>query len=326
MLNPQSSGKHIARTLSRTVDNAVLLTLLVCLLLAAYSLWDTHQLNEDADAKQYEMYKPEANDTKSFDELRAMNPDVIGWLTIYDTKIDYPMVCSPRSNSDYLSKNAEGQWATSGSLFLDHENQANFTDFNTIIYGHHMSGHTMFGDLDLFLEQSFFETHEYGDLFYEGQNHGLQIFAMMSVDAYDKTLYAPAIIDESVRQDYLTYIKEKALYWRELGITTQDHIVLMSTCSADITNGRYVLVGKILDHPVANPFPEEERATSNERVDIYSILSNFMNRPVWQWILILIALIILTWCLYSLEKRRVRISKEKKQQKRLKAENENEKT
>ena len=317
-------NKRIVRTLSRTVDNAVLLTLLVCLLLATYSLWDTHQLNQAADSKQYQTYKPTVDDTKSFDELRVMNPDVIGWLTIYDTKIDYPMVCSPNKNSDYLSKNAEGQWSSSGAIFLDHKNQSDFSDFNTIIYGHHMAARAMFGDLDLFLKEDFFNSHEYGDVFFNGQNHGLHLFAMLSVDAYDKTLYAPAITDETARQDYLSFIKENALFWRELGVTTNDHIILMSTCSEDITNGRFVLVGKLLDQPVANPFPEEEKSTSNERIDLYNIFDQVMKLPVWQWILILIALIIITWILYKLELRRVKKKKEKKLQ-RQKAENEHEK-
>ena len=104
-------NKRFVRTLSRTVDNAVLLTLLVILVLAAYSLWDSHQVFAEADAEKYETYKPVAEeDTKSFDELRAMNPDVLGWITIYDTKIDYPLVQSKTSNSEYLSRNPEKEF------------------------------------------------------------------------------------------------------------------------------------------------------------------------------------------------------------------------
>ena len=73
--------KPFVRTLSRTVDNAVLLTLLVALIFAAYALWDTHQMLNAADAAQYTEYKPTNEESKSFEELRAMNNDVIGWLT-----------------------------------------------------------------------------------------------------------------------------------------------------------------------------------------------------------------------------------------------------
>jgi sortase B len=147
--------KRIVRALSRTVDNTVLLTLLVCLIFASYALWDTHQLLTAADANTFSQFKPTSDDAKSFDELRAMNPDVIGWLTIYDTTIDYPVLQSPNSNDDYLSKNAEGEWEGSGSLFLDHNNKPDFSDFNTIIFGHHMAGPAMFGEIDEFLNKDF---------------------------------------------------------------------------------------------------------------------------------------------------------------------------
>ena len=71
-------AKRFIRTLSRAVDNIVLLTLLVCLIFAAYALWDTHQLLAAADANQFATYKPTNEETKSFEDLRAMNNDVIG--------------------------------------------------------------------------------------------------------------------------------------------------------------------------------------------------------------------------------------------------------
>ena len=92
MSNPQNNnGKRIVRTLSRTVDNAVLLTLLVCLVFSHLRFWDTHQMLAAADANNYQTYKPTSEETKSFDDFRAMNNDVIGWLTIYDSTIDYPL-------------------------------------------------------------------------------------------------------------------------------------------------------------------------------------------------------------------------------------------
>ena len=183
MSNPRNeTSKRIVRTLSRTVDNAVLLTLLVCLMFAAYALWDTHQMLAAADANNYQTYKPTNEETKSFEEFRAMNNDVIGWLTIYDSTIDYPVVRSPKSNDDYLSKNPEGNWEGSGSLFLDHHNKADFSDFNTIIFGHHMAGPAMFGELDEFLNKDFFDKHEYANLFCNGADHGLRIFAMIQAE------------------------------------------------------------------------------------------------------------------------------------------------
>ena len=379
MSNPRNeTSKRIVRTLSRTVDNAVLLTLLVCLMFAAYALWDTHQMLAAADANNYQTYKPSNEETKSFEEFRAMNNDVIGWLTIYDSTIDYPVVRSPKSNDDYLSKNPEGDWEGSGSLFLDHNNKADFSDFNTIIFGHHMAGPAMFGEIDEFLNKDFFDKHEYANLYYsetglqmiettpsnvssptgltcefmsyQGRNHGVQIFAMIQADGHDSSVYHVPSTTVEAKQATLQKIADYAVMVRNLntgetrqlgkagaaqpiktetvdpsffGVTENDHIVLMSTCSADITNGRFVLCGKILDYEVPNPFPEEEKEQRILGIDVGKVLDTVLKLPLWQWILILIALIILLGILYRAERRRLLKKKLRKLEKEKRLANEN---
>ena len=363
-----SMTKRFVRTLSRTVDNAVLLTLLVALMVAAYALWDTHQLLAAADSNNYATYKPTSEETKTFEELRAMNNDVIGWLTIYDTTIDYPVLRSPNSNDDYLSKNAEGEWEGSGSLFLDHHNKADFSDFNSIIFGHHMAGPAMFGELDEFLNKDFFDKHEYANLFYSegglelvqnlnsnpgaaqttglqyeftnysGRNHGLQLFAMIQADAHDSAIYSVPSTTVEAKRATLQKIADYAILVRNLqtgetrqvgkagaaaptktgsvdpgffGVTENDRIVLMSTCSADITNGRFVLVGKLLDNEVPNPFPEEEQEQRLLGIDVGKVLDTVLKLKLWQWILILVLLILLIGLLYYAEKQRLKRKRRK---------------
>ena len=369
MSYPRNNGKHIVRTLSRTVDNAVLLTLLVCLMFAAYALWDTHQMLAAADANNYQTYKPTNEETKSFEDFRAMNNDVIGWLTIYDTTIDYPVLRSPNSNDDYLSKNPEGEWEGSGSLFLDHHNKVDFSDFNTIIFGHHMAGPAMFGQLDEFLNKDFFDKHEYANLYYsdgglelvqdtnsnpgaiqqtglhyefinyQGRNHGIQFFAMIQADGHDSSIYSVPSTTVEAKQATLQKIADYAIQVRNLntgetrqlgkagaaaptkigsvapsffGVTENDRIVLMSTCSADITNGRFVLCGKILDNEVPNPFPEEEKEQRILGIDVGKVLDTVLKLPLWQWIIILIVLILLIGLLYFSERDRLRRKKIRK--------------
>lgn len=305
--------KRIVRTLSRTVDNAVLLTLLVILILGAFGLWDTWQVYAAADVSTYQQYKPEPEDTESFDELRAINPDVMGWITIYDTMIDYPMVKPTKDNDEYMSRNPKREFESSGSIFLDVKNAADFSDFNTIIFGHHMAERKMFGDIDLFLERAFFNSHQYGNLFFSGQNHGFEIVAICEVAAGDPVVYQAGVKEEAQKQEYIAYLQNKAKFWRDNStVTTDDHIVILSTCSADITNGRFVLVGKLLDHTVANPFPEEERQT-DARIDLVNTLGVLFKLPVWEWILILLAIILLIYLLYRLSRRNDKRRFEKKQ-------------
>ena len=299
--------KRIVRALSRTVDNTVLLTLLVCLLLASYALWDTHELLNAANANQFTSYKPTTEDQQTFEELRAMNPDVIGWLTIYDTTIDYPVLQSPNSNDDYLSKNPTGDWEGSGSLFLDHNNRSDCSDFNTMIFGHHMAGPAMFGQIDEFLNKDFFDKHEYANLFCNGADHGLRIFAMIQADGHDMAIYHVPSETVEARKETLQKIADYSVMARNLetgetrqlgkagaaapkktstvdpsffGVTENDHIVLMSTCSAEITNGRFVLVGKILDYAVPDPFPTEEKKQQLFGIDIGSVLDTVVKLPL----------------------------------------------
>ena len=309
MSNPQTNnGKRIVRTLSRTVDNAVLLTLLVCLVFSVYSFWDTHQMNEAADSKKYQTFKPTTEEgRKSFAELQAMNSDVMGWLTIYGTSIDYPLVKAQKNNYTYLSKDAEGKWEGSGSIFVDFRNDAHFQDFNTIIHGHHMADHKMFGDLELFTKQDFFERHQYANLYYDGMNRGLEIFAILTVDASHPVASRPNILNPSEQQELLRVITSEAVNKRDIGVTTNDHIIIMTTCNLTETNGRYTLVAKLLDHEVANPFPEEEEETRTGigSLNVFSIVDRFAQLSIWQWILLLITLICLLWLLYKAERRRL---------------------
>ena len=314
MSNPRDNRKTIVRTLSRTVDNTVLLALLVILILACYALWDAHQLSSAADAERYTSYKPTADDQLSFEELRALNSDVIGWLTVYDTRIDYPVLRSPKTNDDYLSKNALGEWEGSGSLFLDHNNRADFSDFNTIIYGHHMTERKMFGDLDLFVKQNYFNEHQYANLYFDGANHGLEIFAILTIDAYHPIASSPNITDSIARQELLNSILNEAVQKRDIGVTTNDHIIIMTTCNLSETNGRYTLVAKLLDHEVVNPFPEEEEETrtGTGSLNVFSIVDRFAQLTIWQWILLLIILICIIWLLYKAERKRLLRKKERK--------------
>ena len=316
MSNPRNeTSKRIVRTLSRTVDNAVLLTLLVCLIFSVYSFWDTHQVNEAADSKKYATYKPATEEgKKSFAELQAMNSDVMGWLTIYGTSIDYPLVKARNDNFTYLSKNAEGEWEGSGSLYVDYRNGSHFEDFNTIIHGHHMAEHKMFGDLDLFVKQDYFNEHQYANLYFDGANHGLEIFAILTIDAYHPIASSPNIQDPKAQQDLLNSILNEAAQKRDIGVTTNDHIIVMTTCNLTETNGRYTLVAKLLDHEVANPFPEEEEETRTGigSLNVFSIVDRFAQLTIWQWILLLIILICIIWLLYKAERRRLLRKKERK--------------
>ena len=93
-----------------------------------------------------------------FDSLRSVNPEIVAWLTIDGTNIDYP-VAQHSDNNYYLHHLFTGEWNSSGCLFMDCNNQTDISDRHTIIYGHHMDNGTMFQNLMGYKDQSFYDGH-----------------------------------------------------------------------------------------------------------------------------------------------------------------------
>lgn len=289
-------GVFIVRTVSSIIDLMVLVTLLFCLCFGCYALWDTSLVNEAASSTNYTVYRPTDDNSESFDELCEINSEVIGWLTVYDTQIDYPIVQSD-DNEKYLTSNAKGEYEASGSIFLDYHNHSDFSDFNSIIYGHHMSESRMFGDLDKFTEEDFFNTHEYGSLYANGKTYGLTFFAMVLTDAYDSGIYVPNVQGVDAQTDYIRYLMSIATYTRDIDVSSEDHIVLLSTCTEEITNGRHILVAKIEDTVQVNPYQIEEKDNQGTyNFQAVSLLEQMQRFPILLWaILLLIVLLLILW-------------------------------
>ena len=226
-----------------------------------YAIWDSGKIYGAADKSLYAIYKPTTeNEGKSFNELRVINPEVFAWLSVYGTNIDYPVTQGP-DNMKYVNTNAEGKYSLSGSIFLDYHNSKDFSNFNSILYGHHMQKETMFGEIGNFSNQYFFDSHRYGNLYYGEKNHGVEFFAFLHTSAYDDTVFSPNIAG-SGRQAYLDNLLTNAMYTRDIGVTTKDHIILLTTCSSASTNGRDVLVGRITSKVYRDSYINTE--TNNE--------------------------------------------------------------
>ncbi len=262
-------GKRIIKILDGIVSDTVLFIFLVLLAIGCYAQWDTNQIFREAGVSRYATYKPTDNESLSFEQLREINPEVFGWLTVYGTNIDYPLLQSD-NNDKYVTTDVWGDYALSGALFLDYRNSSSFTDFNSIIYGHHMAESAMFGDIEKFGDKTFFSSHQYGNLYYDGRDYGLVLFAFIETDAYDSQLYTAALPPES-RQKYLEDLLTAAKFTRDIEATVDDHIVLLSACSDLFTNGRHVLVGMITDQTYEDTFAEQTGSGTQNALSQYSL-------------------------------------------------------
>lgn len=156
--------KSLSRRLVLAVDGVINHLLLIfaalIFLFGFYALWDSNQVYSLASSSEYEAYRPvttqqdELASFSGFSKLQELNPEVLGWINVYGTNIDYPLV-QAKDNEKYLNKDSKGEFAATGAIFLDARNNPKFEDFNTIIYGHHVENGVMFGDVAKFADQDF---------------------------------------------------------------------------------------------------------------------------------------------------------------------------
>ena len=246
----------IIRKTSRFLDYVVLFMSLIALFIGVYAFWDTHQVFEIASSEGYAVYKPDSSNNLSFEELKLKNKDVFAWIDVYGTKIDYPIV-QGQDNSEYLNKTVLGEFSTAGSIFLDHRNDKEFTDFQDILYGHYMAERKMFGDMELFKDKSFFDTHKYGVIHRADKpSIGIEFFAFMKTVGTDKTILSPTKLKEE-KSDLVKHIYESATYSRDIDFSNNENIIILDTCDLSITNGRYILAGKLTNTVAENEFKEK---------------------------------------------------------------------
>ena len=242
---------HTAAKLARAGDRLVSLLaaglILLMLLYGGYSLWDTAMVFNGAFlSSDLLQFKPAAGDPDSnptLAELQAINPDVLGWLTIDDTHIDYPVVIG-ETDMEYVNKDVYSDFALSGSIFMDSDNARDLSDAYTLVYGHHMDNGAMFGDVVEFVNTDYFESHPSGTLYLPDATYSIEIFACVQVDAFDSMIYDPLAQNGDV-SELLNYVDEIAVQSRYIGVQPTDKVIGLSTCAEAETNGRVVIFGRL---------------------------------------------------------------------------------
>jgi sortase B len=123
----------------------------------------------------------------------------------------------------------------------------------------------------------YFEARRYGALYIDGQEHGLEFFAFLHVDAYNFDIFRVGISRPDEKQEYLDLLMHTAMHYRpNVPVTINDRIVLLSTCSPNSTNGRDILVAKITDQVEADPFATE--LSNLQAIPVIDELVSFWNQ------------------------------------------------
>lgn len=224
------------------------------LLTGCYSFYDTYKVYNDADDDTLLKFKP--GSTEEID--KPISEGMVAWLTIDAVEsdklkegeglIDYP-VMQGKNNTEYLNLNPYGEYSLSGSIFLDTRNAHDFSDEYSLIYGHHMEGGSMFGKLDYFLDEKFFNEHKSGTLtlavydtntktYTYTKTYKVAIFAVVETIAENNNVFAPTDIPAS---QTWTYIKNNATLIDTSNIDESKKLLALSTCKYPSSSNRTVI-------------------------------------------------------------------------------------
>ena len=173
---------------------------------------------------------------------------MVGWITVPDTKINYPVMQTPTKPDYYLKRNFYKKSSDWGAIYAREVCNVNEPSDNVTLYGHHMKDGSMFTGLDKFKQKSFWETHRtfQFDTLYE--RHTYEIIGVFKTSAnvgqgFNYHLFVDAA-DEGKFNEFVSTVKSLAFY--ETGVTAQygDKLLTLSTCEYTLSNGRFVVVAK----------------------------------------------------------------------------------
>ncbi len=178
------------------------------------------------------------------------NADIYAWIYIPDSKIDYPIVQHPTDNYYYLNYNLDGSKGYPGCIYTEDYNAKDFSDPNTVIYGHNMKNGTMFAGLHHFEDADFFDVNPYIYIYTPEELLVYEIFAAYEHSS-EHLLYNHDFTDEVAFQIYLDEVyntRSMNCNIREgVGVSVDDRIITLSTCIANKPDKRYLVQGVLLN-------------------------------------------------------------------------------
>ena len=193
--------------------------------------------------------------------LQKVNPQVIGWICIPDTEVNYPLL-QAEDNQHYLNYTWKNERSSVGSIFLEHTNKPDFSGFNTLVYGHQMADGSMFGQLERYRDQSFWEDHPNIYIATEEGVFRYDVFAAFRVGIED-IVYQLDLEKRKAQQKLIDFCLEQSTVDTGIQPSPKENVVTLSTCTGWGYSQRWVVVGTCTlspredSEPAASPAPKE---------------------------------------------------------------------
>ena len=215
---------------------------------------EDNKVSEEADIEEEDTEEEIVEIPIDFAGLQQKNKDIYAWIRIPGAKVDYPIVQHEEDDAYYLNHTVEGRKGLPGSIYTETLNRKNFSDRNTVIYGHNMKNGTMFGSLKKFRDASFFEKNRHIIIYMENRILKYEIFAACTWD--NKHILASRNFDTP--QNRTTYIEQifavrdmNSQIKKDIEVTADDRIITLSTCMNN--KAKRFIVSGVLIYDSQNP-------------------------------------------------------------------------
>lgn len=176
-------------------------------------------------------------------EARAVNEDVVGWIKVPNTVIDYPIVLG-EDNDYYLDHNLEKENSKSGCIFLDYRNAQEDQRRHLIVWGHNMRNGTMFHDLSSYKNRDFFENTPSFELWLFGRRYECEVMSQYILTTDLNFIKTKFTSDEGFL-NYFRELRQMAKHDNGLEITAQDQVISLITCTYEYEDSRNVVQGLV---------------------------------------------------------------------------------
>ena len=184
-----------------------------------------------------------------FEILQENGPDIIAWLTLPDTAVNYP-VTQAEDNDYYLRHLYDGTYNKAGCLFADYENKKDFSDRNTIIYGHNMRDGSMFASLNEYKEQSYYDSHPQMYLVTPDGGYLCDIFAAFEAkpkeSGSDTSPWRMEWKDDGAYTTWLSAMADRSVVETDVTVTSSDKVLTLSTCTPGGASC-FIVMGKLTE-------------------------------------------------------------------------------
>ena len=240
----------------RKMKIVLLIVLLASLVFGVYSILKIKKEQNYSDVLKEELIElvdiPEQIEEEpsfkiDFKELEIINSDIVGWIMIDGTQVNYPIV-QGNDNSYYLNHSYDKKWNSLGSVFMDYQSSKDFSDLNTFIYGHHSKNGSMFGELYKYMNYDFYNEHPSFEIYTPNGNYIVEIFSVYLDDANSDS-YNQKFSSLENYVSYINLIKDKSNYKTNIEVSMNDKIITLYSCSHEANSSksdRYYIHGKLV--------------------------------------------------------------------------------